>query len=123
MTKNILRAGAFMFALMLVSLAPASAHDTHGRKRRHARGHKHVVKTHDDNRNPTPGIPRRVSRGRDMTPGTPRGSLNGMTPSTFPTDEGRKLGREVRRGEDRGVGKGVGKRVRGGTRGRGHGKH
>jgi hypothetical protein len=104
---------------MLVPLASASAHDKHGRKRRHARGHRQVVKTHDDDRNPTPGTPRRVSRGRDMTRGTPRGSLNGMTPSTFPTDEGRKLGREVRRGEDRGVGK----RVGGGTRGRGRGKH
>jgi hypothetical protein len=117
MIKNLLRAGAFMLALMLVPLASASAHDKHGRKRRHGRARRQVVKTHDDDRNPTPGIPRRVSRGRDMTPGIPRGSLSG-TPSTFPTDEGRKLGREVRRGEERGVGKRVGKRV-GVTRGRG----
>jgi hypothetical protein len=103
MIKNLLRAGAFMLALMLVPLASASAHDKHGRKRRHGRARRQVVKTHDDDRNPTPGIP--------------RGSLSG-TPSTFPTDEGRKLGREVRRGEEKGVGKGVGKRV-GVTRGRG----
>jgi hypothetical protein len=122
MMKNLLRAGAFLLALSLAPLASVSAHDKHGRKHRHARGRRELVRTHDDDRNPTPGIPRRVRRGRNMTPGTPRGSIVG-TPSTFPTDEGRRLGREVRRDEGRGgaskgIGMGVGK---GG--GRGRGKH
>lgn len=120
MMKNILRAGAFMFALMLLPLAPASAHDKHGRRHRRARVHRQVARTHDDERNETPGIPRRVRRGRNETPGTPRGSLEGMTPSTFPTGEGRRLGAAVRRDGNRGVGKGVGRSVGGG---RGHGKH
>jgi hypothetical protein len=115
--RNLLRAGAFLLALSLAPLASASAHDKHGRKRRHAR--RQVVKIHDDNRNPTPGVPRLVRRGRNPTAGAPRGSFAG-TPSTFPTDEARRLGAEVSRGGDRGVRKSVGRRSGGG---RGHGKH
>jgi hypothetical protein len=109
MMKNILRAGAFTLALTLMPLASVSAHD-HG-KHKHRRGRKVVMtQTHWDNRNPTPGIPRRVRRGRNWTPGVRRGAF---TTTTFPRDEGRRLGREVRRDGDRDFGK----------HGRGHGKH
>jgi hypothetical protein len=105
--RNLLRAGAFLLALSLAPLASASAHDKHGRKRRHAR--RQVVKIHDDNRNPTPGVPRMVRRGRNSTPGLPRGSFAG-TPTTFPTGEGRRLGAAVRRDADRNVGKSSGRK-------------
>jgi hypothetical protein len=115
MMKNILRAGALMLALTLMPLVSVSAHD-HG-KHKHRRGRKVVVtRTHWNNRNPTPGIPRRVRRGRNWTPGTRRGAF---TATTFPRGEGQRLGRVVRRDGDRvGVGKGIGK-----GNGRGHGKH
>jgi len=77
MTKNILRTGAFLLALVLSPLATtAGAHDQKGRK------HRHKVKTtniHVNHRNTTPGVARRVRRGRNTTPGVRRGAINSTT--------------------------------------------
>jgi hypothetical protein len=110
MMKNILRAGALLLAFTLAPVVSANAHD-HDRGHGHAHGRRHnrrTTLTHWDDRNPTPGIPRRVRRGRNWTPGTPRGAF---TPTTFPTSEGRSLGRQIRHDNN------------GGGHGRGHGKH
>jgi hypothetical protein len=131
MLKKIFLTAA-LSVFMLLPLASASAKHRHGHGHAYAFGRRNrTAITHWDDRNPTPGIPRRVARGRNWTPGTSRGDLD-RTPTTFPRDEGRRLGRDVERredrgvgrGEDRGVGRGVGMGIGGGVgRGRGHGKH
>ena len=117
--KNLLRAVAFLLALTLSPLAvTAGAHD-HGKRKRVRR---HVGTTlHSNQRNLTSGVPRRVRRGRNPTPGMPRGSFAG-TPSTFPHDEGQRLGQIVRR-EDRGNVRARGRIAGNNGRGRVHGKH
>lgn len=125
MLKKISLAAALV-AFMLLPLASASAKHRHGRGHAYAFGRRdRTAVTNWNNRNPTPGIPRRVRRGRNWTPGTSRGDLN-RTPTTFPRDEGRRLGRDVGRREDNGVGRGTDRGVsRGEDRGvgRGHRKH
>jgi hypothetical protein len=109
MMKNILGAGALLLAFTLAPLVSANAHG-HDRGHGHAHGRRHnrrTTLTHWDDRDPTPGVPRRVRRGRNMTPGIPRGITQ-----TFPTSEGRALGRQIRHDNDGGHG-----------RGHGHGKH
>jgi hypothetical protein len=110
---------AVLLAFMLLPLASASAqrHNRRGRGNAYGRRNRTALTRWDD-RNPTPGIARRVRRGRNWTPGGPRGPLYARTtPTTFPRDEGRALGRVLARrdnGASRGVGMGVG---------RGRGKH
>jgi hypothetical protein len=107
--KKIIMGTALLLALSLAPLVSANAHDHgHGRGHGHAHGrrhNRHTTLTHWDDRNPTPGVPRRVRRGRNMTPGIPRGITQ-----TFPTSEGRALGRRIRHDNN-------------GGHGRGHGKH
>ncbi|MCA1815283.1 MAG: hypothetical protein LC746_02525 [Acidobacteria bacterium] len=114
---------ALLFAFLLTPLTSASAkrHHKHGRRHAYADGRWLKVKrTHRDDRNETPGVPRRLRRGRHWTPGTPRGPLTprASTPTTFPRGEGRALGRDIMRREGRGggIGRGIGG-------GRGRGKH
>ncbi|MDT7540711.1 MAG: hypothetical protein QOE33_615 [Acidobacteriota bacterium] len=122
--------------LAVFALAPSGAdakpykHYKHGRGHAYAYGRRdRVTGTHWDDRNDTPGIARRVRRGRNWTPGIARGPLDSrMTPRTFPRDEGRGLGRRIEAREDRHndrvrvEGRGVGMGV-GGGHGHGHGKH
>ena len=84
MTKNLLRTGAFLLALVLAPLATtAGAHAQKARKHRHG----HRVKTatiHVNHRNTTPGVARRVRRGRNTTPGIRRGAITSTTTSVTP---------------------------------------
>jgi hypothetical protein len=114
---------AFVLSPLTADAKPHK-HFKHGRGHAYAYGRRdRVTGTHWDERNETPGIARRVRRGRNWTPGVARGPLDTrMTPRTFPRDEGRALGRRIGRGDDRGMGKGVGMGV-GGGHGHGHGKH
>jgi len=70
--KKILRAAALLLALTLAPVFTASAHDN-GRRHRHGRKRTTV---HVNHRNPTPGVARRVRRGRNLTPGVRRGPFN-----------------------------------------------
>lgn len=84
MTKNLLRTGAFLLALVLAPLAvTAGAHDQKGRKHRHGRKAK-TTTIHVNHRNPTPGIARRVRRGRNMTPRVRRGAISSTTRTVTP---------------------------------------
>ena len=67
-TKSIC---ALAFALLLTPLVTAEAHGNRGRKHKH-RGHGTTV--HVNHRNPTPGVARRVRRGRIWTPRVRRGA-------------------------------------------------
>src|SRR5205085_8596633 len=60
-------------ALLVCFALPVQAQDRHGRKYRH--GRRVFVTRHWNSANPTPGIPRRVRRGRNLTPGIPRGPV------------------------------------------------
>ncbi|MCA1614879.1 MAG: hypothetical protein LC800_12245 [Acidobacteria bacterium] len=103
MTKNLLRTGAFLLALVLAPLAvTAGAHDRKGRKHRHDRKGKATV-VHVNHRNPTPGVARRVRRGRNLTPGVRRGAITSTT--TRRNRAGAAVALEHRKGH------------------RGHGKH
>ena len=107
MMKNILRSGAFLLALTLAPLATAGAHDKHGRKHRH--GRKTVTQVvHVNHRNPTPGIPRRVRRGRNTTPGVRRGPFTTTTTTTIIKPRKNRVGAAA---------------ALGGGHKRGHGKH
>lgn len=79
--KKMLRAAAFLLALTLVPVFTASAHDK-GRKHRH--GRKRTTTVHVNHRNPTPGVARRVRRGRNTTPRIRRGAINSNTTFTTP---------------------------------------
>jgi hypothetical protein len=60
-------------ALLVCAALPLQAHDRHGRKHKHwQRG---GITRHVNSANPTPGIPRRVRRGRNLTPGIRRGPI------------------------------------------------
>jgi hypothetical protein len=129
MLKKILMGTALLAAFALApSGVDAKPHHRHGRGHAYAYGRRdRVTDSRWNDRNPTPGIARRVRRGRNWTPGVARGPLDERTtPRTFPRDEGRGLGRAIGRGigrgDDRGAGRGIGMGV-GGGRGRGHGKH
>ena len=79
--KKMLRGAAFLLALTLAPVSVASAHDN-GRKHRH--GRKRTTTVHVNHRNPTPGTPRRVRRGRNTTPGVRRGAVTTTTTVTTP---------------------------------------
>ena len=68
LTKSIC---AVALALLFTPLITAEAHD---RSRRHLHRRNGTI-VYVNNRNPTPGTPRRVRRGRNPTPGTPRGRV------------------------------------------------
>ena len=80
MTTNLLRTGAFLLALALVPLAAttAGAHDRKGRKHRHGRKST-ATAVRVNHRNPTPGVARRVRRGRNPTPRVRRGAITSRT--------------------------------------------
>jgi hypothetical protein len=59
MLRKLFQVTMLLLALTLTSLVPVSAHD-HGHDRGRRRGRRTVFV---NNRNPTPGIPRRVRRG------------------------------------------------------------
>jgi hypothetical protein len=64
MVKKFLTGVAFLLALSLVPVVPAEAHDRRGRGRGHGRGHGRDGRViFVNNRNPTPGVLRRVRRG------------------------------------------------------------
>ena len=77
----MLQAAALLLALTLAPVFTASAHDN-GRKHRH--GRKRTTTVHVNHRNPTPGVPRRVRRGRNLTPGVRRGPVSKTTTVTTP---------------------------------------
>jgi hypothetical protein len=80
--KKMLRAAAFLLALTLAPVFTAGAHDN-GRKHKH--GRKRATTTHVNHRNPTPGTPRRVRRGRNTTPGVRREAVTTTTTTTVIT--------------------------------------
>jgi hypothetical protein len=71
--KKMLQGAAILLALTLAPVFTASAHDN-GRRHRH--GRKRTTTVHVNHRNPTPGVARRVRRGRNTTPGVRRGPLS-----------------------------------------------
>ena len=77
----MLRAAAFLLALALAPVFTASAHDN-GRRHRH--GRKRTTTIHVNHRNPTPGVARRVRRGRNTTPRVPRKAISSHTTVTTP---------------------------------------
>ena len=79
--KKMLRGAAILLALTLAPVFTAGAHDN-GRRHRH--GRKRTTTIHVNQRNPTPGVPRRVRRGRNTTPGVRRGPLSTTTTVTTP---------------------------------------
>ena len=106
-TKNLLRTGAFLLALVLAPLAVTSnAHDRKGRKHRHGRKATTTI-VHVNHRNPTPGVARRVRRGRNLTPGVRRGAITSTTTTTVVTPRRRRAGAAValEHGKGRGHGK------------------
>jgi hypothetical protein len=106
--KKMLQAAAILLALTLAPVLTASAHDNKGRKHRHGRKRTTVTTAHVNHRNPSPGVPRRVRRGRNTTPGVRRGAAaTTRTTATAP--------RRTRTG--------AGAAVALEHKGRGHGKH
>ena len=84
MTKNLLRTGAFLLTLVLAPLAmTAGAHEQKSRSQRHGRKAK-TTTTRVNHRNPTPGVARRVRRGRNLTPRVRRGAITSTTTTTTP---------------------------------------
>lgn len=79
--KKMLQAAAFLLALTLAPVFTAGAHDN-GRRHRH--GRKRTTTVHVNHRNPTPGVPRRVRRGRNTTPRVRRGPISSNTSITTP---------------------------------------
>ena len=116
-------------ALLVCFALPAQAQDRHGRKYRH--GRRVFVTRHWNSANPTPGIPRRVRRGRNLTPGIPRGPIVRRTtirnPPIFRDNRRRVSERDVHdildreRNRDRDLGRAMG-RGAGVRMGRGHGR-
>ncbi|HEY9286061.1 MAG TPA: hypothetical protein VIP46_21605 [Pyrinomonadaceae bacterium] len=79
--KRMLRGAALLLALTLAPVFTAGAHDN-GRRHRH--GRKRTTTVHVNHRNPTPGVARRVRRGRNTTPRVRRGAINSNTRVTTP---------------------------------------
>ena len=79
--KKMLRGATLLLALTLAPVFTAGAHD-HGRRHRH--GRKRTTTIHVNHRNPTPGIPRRVRRGRNLRPGVRRGAIGSNATVTTP---------------------------------------
>lgn len=77
----MLRGAAFLLALVLAPVFTAGAHDN-GRRHRH--GRKRTTTANVSHRNPTPGTPRRLRRGRNTTPRVRRGAINSNTTVTTP---------------------------------------
>jgi len=76
--RKMLQGAALLLALTFVPLVSASAHDKNT-KHRHGRKRGTVTTVHVNHRNPTPGIARRVRRGRNTTPGVRRGPISSTT--------------------------------------------
>ncbi len=76
--RKMLQGAALLLALAFVPLVSASAHDKNT-KHRHGRKRGTVTTIHVNHRNPTPGVARRVRRGRNTTPGVRRGSISSTT--------------------------------------------
>ena len=96
-TKSIC---ALVFALLLTPLVTAEAHDRRGRPHKHRRNGSIVFV---NNRNPNPGTPRRVRRGRNWTPRIPRG--RGVVRRDIDRDGDRDIIVRSRRGRGRGRGR------------------
>jgi hypothetical protein len=124
-----LKAATCALALLVCVALPTQARHHHGRHFRHG---QRMFLSRGNSANPTPGIPRRVRRGRNYTPGVPRGPIGNRVGGPFirndrghghdhnldevlrqERDRDRDLGEAI--GHSRGVGMG-----RGG--GRGHGR-
>jgi hypothetical protein len=130
MLKKIFLGATLLAACALAPLtadAKPHKHFKHGRGNAYAYGREgRVTDSRWNNRderndrndgNRWRGVSRGVRRGRNWTPGIPRGPLDSrMTPRTFPRDEGRGLGRRIKAREDRHDNRGRGEGV-------GHGKH
>ncbi len=121
-----LKATTLALALLGCAALPTQAHNGHGK---HKHGRRTFLTRHANSANPTPGIPRRVARGRNRHPGTPRGPIGnvGGTGSVFHDNRGRGHGHDdilrTERNRDRDLAGAVGHGVgmgRGG--GHGHGK-
>ena len=84
--KKILQGAAILLALTLAPVLTASAQGNKGRG--HGRGGKvrddDITTVRHTRRNPTPGVPRRVRRGRNTTPGVRRGAISSTTTITTP---------------------------------------
>jgi hypothetical protein len=90
-----LKAAGCALALLVCTALPAEArHHHHWQHYRHAR--RIALARHENSANPTPGIPRRVHRGRNYTPGIPRGPI------------GNRGGIPINDGYGRGIGMGHG---------------
>ncbi len=114
-----LKAMTLALALLVCAALPAQAHKGHG----HHKGRRTFLTRHANSANPTPGIPRRVRRGRNMHPGTPRGPIGNVrgTPPIFPDNRGRGRERDITDVVGRGVGRDAGVGMGHGG-GHGHGK-
>ena len=89
--RSWLKAVTLALALLVCGTLPAQA--KHRRGRHHERGRHMGLTRHYNNANPTPGVPRRVRRGRNPTPGVPRGREHEENVREVPNGE-------VRRGPD-----------------------
>ena len=99
-TKSIC---ALAFAFLLTPLVTAEAHGNRGRKHKH-KGQDTTV--HVNHRNPTPGVARRVRRGRNMTPGVRRGAINSNSTVVTPRGKNRAgAAAALEHGKGRGHGK------------------
>jgi hypothetical protein len=125
--KNLMKTVLLALALLGSFALSAQAQDRHGRRHRH--GRRVFLTRHWNNANPTPGIPRRVRRGRNLRPGVPRGPIGNRAGIVPIIRDGRGRGRahddmlRVERNRDRdlagAVGHGAGM---GRGSGRGHGR-
>ena len=125
--RQWLKAMTVVLALLVCAALPAEAKHRHGRKHKH--GRRSGITRHVNSANPTPGIPRRVRRGRNLTPGVRRGPIGRRAGIVPIIRDGRGRGRDhddmlrVERNRDRdlagavGHGAGMGRRS-----GRGHGR-
>ncbi|HYY43479.1 MAG TPA: hypothetical protein VE775_12150 [Pyrinomonadaceae bacterium] len=115
-----LKATTLALALLLCVALPAAA--KHGRHQRHER--RSGLTRHMNNANPTPGIPRRVRRGRNLTPGVPRGRF-GRDVGVLPIHRhgrGHDEMLSTERNRDRDLGEAIGHGIgHGGGTGMGHG--
>ena len=116
-----LKATTLALALLLCVALPASAQ--HGRGRHHRYERRSGLIRHVNNANPTPGIPRRVRRGRNMTPGVPRGRFGSGVGVLSIRRHGRGHDEMLRteRNRDRDLGEAIGHGIGRGGAGVGHG--
>jgi hypothetical protein len=103
--KKILRGAAILLALTLAPVFTAGAHD-HGGRHRHGRKRVTTTTVHVNHRNPTPGTPRRVRRGRNTTPGVRRGPINSTTTVATPRRTRTRAGAAVALEHRHGLGHG-----------------